>query len=1425
MADIKTGNKGFINPADGNKVYTMDSVPPGSPGSNEAPPDYDPGNMSVDNSVRDISTKTRVTLGTYLSKVTKGEIGSTTKPNTYTVDPSTPASLPSTITTQGFPTPLGPSDNSSQFKQVLPSSFSQDFPAVKDDFKKGKSPAAVPDGNTLLPTATSNDQSTQLATGPIKKYTTEATAPNHWSTGGVGFSGGEDILQPSSGFDVPLQSTAVAGLPSVVVSTSAQYELDLTAKVGKPTIDTTDNSYPVSPGTPDGSPNIVAITSPDGKYPAPLTPPTNQNPNVHSPNLPPVTTDFYPPVADDIKKGKRSAPDTAIDGHSLLGDSIQTDPQGVTVLNPPLNEYTESILDSNNLNPGNPTTDPEVDISKPPADYFKPLPDVNEKGKSDSVDKNTIYLNETPSFLSSDVSLRKIPGRLTEKQNDFPVDAVITRSLFATTDVQTGDPTPLGQVADINSNYYTKDNVNAEKGLRQSNSVPDLSRGKGNNPYNGNNLLLTVNGDISTGLAEDKINVHDEKLGKTNFVALSRGSKLQSYTPENHPVSKYEGQRGRTILGAGNNRFAATFATDSVDSTFNPTLTLSDGTKVSSLKLAKIGTGLSQRASAEIPAWTSGDFDPTGAISDLGAVLPSVAQLGILKVNNQLLSARDVLNSITSADDLPGDALTEIALFGGQSWGSMTNVSEAFDDPGSSVGLFLTLLAVLIAITLLYGFIALIIQPSERVKTNDGGRYVLGSYNFKSPTDSLFSFPDASEIFGIKPTAFAFDEALLAGFSSFFLGSTNLKTSAFGIVIALLASAVNALGDATFSDNSSLGANLVVCRSIVRSGLVFAEYISNIVKKFQVSVVAGLASILGILRVFRSSKFIASLNVFASIGDTLLATNNTLVQITDPAGKPLSLPLLEKEDPSKMIHSTVKKSRLDYLKAGDNGSYSTEYNKTLAWSSKRAPSLNLLPMSVSFLQMADADNKLGSFKGIQALDHTFAKTYAIPTTTSRLKTDEVNKFEKLLEAEYVPFYFHDVRTNEIISFHAFLASLQDDFTASYDSIEGFGRVEPVKIYKGTTRKIALSFYIASTSESDFDHMWYKINKLTTMVYPQYTSGRRLVGQNYDFTAPFSQLVGASPLIRLRLGELFRSNYSRFALARLFGLNESATIEKDGSGTRLAGVNSSTEIQEKHKQLEKRKKTYKVGDKFTLTRQDLLSSGRIRGPVEKLIYAGSRSVQLADARSLANSDSIVSNLDITDFFATLSASNLPDIGDADNFLVEAIEDAVGGRIKVKTKLDLSQDAFQSLAVVLGLGNYLELTKDIVFSIPIKYLTRTKEDEKKILEEIKIPKESKESYASIDDFMSEDKNSIVKSFESAGGKGLAGFIESMGFDWYDRVPWEVSPGKSAPKMCKVTISFSPIHDITPGLDHNGYNRAPIYPVGNAMRSTAVKTNKNK
>ena len=81
---------------------------------------------------------------------------------------------------------------------------------------------------------------------------------------------------------------------------------------------------------------------------------------------------------------------------------------------------------------------------------------------------------------------------------------------------------------------------------------------------------------------------------------------------------------------------------------------------------------------------------------------------------------------------------------------------------------------------------------------------------------------------------------------------------------------------------------------------------------------------------------------------------------------------------------------------------------------------------------------------------------------------------------------------------------------------------------------------------------------------------------------------------------------------------------------------------------------------------------------------------------------------------------------------------------------------------------------------------------------------------------DKNPIMRSFETTAGRGLAGVITSLNFDWglNDTINWDVRHfGTKAPKGCKISIAFTPIHDITPGLDSDGMMRAPVFNVAGA------------
>ena len=80
-----------------------------------------------------------------------------------------------------------------------------------------------------------------------------------------------------------------------------------------------------------------------------------------------------------------------------------------------------------------------------------------------------------------------------------------------------------------------------------------------------------------------------------------------------------------------------------------------------------------------------------------------------------------------------------------------------------------------------------------------------------------------------------------------------------------------------------------------------------------------------------------------------------------------------------------------------------------------------------------------------------------------------------------------------------------------------------------------------------------------------------------------------------------------------------------------------------------------------------------------------------------------------------------------------------------------------------------------------------------------------------------NPILKSFHSTMGRGIAVAITGIGLDWkLNSTPWNMKPGHRAPRMCEVQLSVTPIHDITPGLDHQGINRAPIYKVGDMSKS---------
>lgn len=512
--------------------------------------------------------------------------------------------------------------------------------------------------------------------------------------------------------------------------------------------------------------------------------------------------------------------------------------------------------------------------------------------------------------------------------------------------------------------------------------------------------------------------------------------------------------------------------------------------------------------------------------------------------------------------------------------------------------------------------------------------------------------------------------------------------------------------------------------------------------------------------------------------------------------------------------------------------------RPLAWGTDTTPSMYLLPDSIKKAAYAadgqEGLNKLNDYLALGAM--------------SEISPDDIADFEQELESSYMPFSFQDMRTGEIISFHAFIENMQDQFQADYESETGFGRVEPTHIYKGTNRAMSIDFYIVATNPSDHDAMWLKINKLLTFVYPQYTKGRPLSvttsgtpTQNQKFIQPYSQLVGASPLIRLRVGDVWKSNYNKFNVMRLFGLGKD---EFDLDENSFRELNSQT--------------TFNSGDRYNSKLEDMLNVSFTDGDQILISYTkdidnrvfgigpailAPRELQTPDLEPGLYTFRVYNPLGIPTtkpIPGPLKQYNLQLVNSSDgtsggNFVLryanlEYLESGLNLNLasQMAESLQARFSAFQNTPTQdLWERSVAYSSLSLKMSVDFEWL---KNYSNGLLTFDGNPSSAgyqPEGISStnssiikqkISEFFSTEgagANPIMQSFENNKGKGLAGFVTRMDIDWKEAT-WETeysSQRKSsrAPMMCKISMQFLPIHDITPGIDSDGFMTAPVYPVG--------------
>ena len=799
---------------------------------------------------------------------------------------------------------------------------------------------------------------------------------------------------------------------------------------------------------------------------------------------------------------------------------------------------------------------------------------------------------------------------------------------------------------------------------------------------------------------------------------------------------------------------------------------------VSQRQLAAVGSVLMARASGEFKS-ENPNFDPTTlAFQSLATLVPGTAQILIQRPRERSLTAEDVLRDL-DLDNTDGKITAGIEdsnffnITGANadtsrdgsllSWGALNNPYDQFSG-FSALGMQILAIAFVVAITLIPTLVSFAFKTSDDPASAAGerivdkrGRLPLGRYRSLDrgvPNLSLGSIitafasgnMDWADLIGFSPTIFPRFKAINVGLLTFF-GLDPFAQSSFFKALA----------------PSGPEAYVVFSRAIFRSFLGIADQIKGM--SSGVGVTGGalgfVQRILAFIEYLRGARIMRALNTFSQLGDQVLNEGDGIEEGDERKNT------VDKY--SRGFGGGIRKSRMDSTPIDSKSTHTKSRlingvdspgelgrNKRLAWSSFRAPDMLIMPSGMR------AASFLGSNLGAPSLLPSIEinETYGIKNggayrlnDEGRLSTPERKNMERILDGEFMPFYFHDIRTNEIISFHAFLTSLGDSYSAAYDSTDAIGRVEAIKTYKNTTRKIDVSFIAAALSEEDFSYMWLKINKLTTMVYPQFSAGKLSSIDARDITIPFSQQIIASPMIRLRIGDLIQSNYSRFNLARLFGYTTKSLRFKTGAAdyTNFKDLVNNADFMEDY--------------------NDVLEAAKVQGG-NTFYYTG-----------------------VVSFH-----SNAINYGKLKTgYLIEIVATAPDAEDKGKIIIDPTYKGIPA-------PDFTD-----AFVIDSTSLIPTKETERAVFVEAggDAAGGAFDYQGAVETFMND--NSVVRSFETSGGRGIAGFIESLSFDWYSGTTWEIEQGKRTPKMCKITLSFSPTHDITPGIDHMGANRAAIYPIG--------------
>jgi hypothetical protein len=795
-----------------------------------------------------------------------------------------------------------------------------------------------------------------------------------------------------------------------------------------------------------------------------------------------------------------------------------------------------------------------------------------------------------------------------------------------------------------------------------------------------------------------------------------------------------------------------------------PSITEDDIAKKSTLSikdLTKLGTLMMLEASGEsfIPDPTDPAFE---VAAELSATAPAIARTFGGKVSTSRFGAISAIKRVKK--DYKETNNTTFISSEKLSYGNTNSSLAMFDGLTSVSSITTTLLLIGTVSVSILGISAIIngikepeITSISNQPPNDRKKF-LGSWRGKD-NQHLSTFLKVINI-NLPPVTHKPAVALRKGLEVFFgqtAGLGNTAAQAAGNVAAGIAATVPQIH----------GYYSTVLRAITRSLLALGYRVGDIAadQNSTVGDIRQAADPLVLIKKLNSSPLMAFIHILLLIGDKALTqeenkilyggddSTSDFISSIDSIKETLTEIPVELRSDGQSTSQTIlnpavliAKSRLS--KAPNDG--------RLSIANSTARSLFYMPKDLAVGLNPESDS-------VRDAVATISKYNTVKREGGKIDKEILAQMEKHLESDYMPFYFQDTRTNEVVSFHAFLEGITEDLTADYTESEGFGRLGKTYSYKNTYRNIGFSFTLLATSDEDFDVMWYKINRLAMLLYPQWSEGRRVTYQGRSFIQPFSQVIAASPMVRLRLGDLWKTNYNKVSVARLFGLGTSS-------------FNMGTGQQQQQRLIDARINTELSADHSLYT------------PGEIVAFHGTNS----HYPWVDGSNNVIGS---TPVINSITVRIVADVPNQPSFkIVEYQYPQPGVQTRPRFKVPASELQRIPAEVRRRLG------------AQSSQQTNTETD-----------KQQFDSESAVREFFSVENNPILRSFDSAMGTGIAGFVKSMRMGYNHDKLWATHKLNSrAPMMVKIDMEFALIHDLQPGLSSDGFMSAPIWNVGGVMKN---------